>query len=165
MKALSGALLAAFALSSAIAETPLVLKAGTPVPLATRVEVSSKTHRQGDRFALEVTDPVTVGGHVVIPRGSPATGEVARHRGVGAFGRGGRLQLTLLYVTVDGRNIRLTGQETGQGKDAAVPAYAAGMVVAGALGAAIKGKDAFIPVGTPMTGFVYRDLPLAVASR
>lgn len=151
--------------SPAVAEAPLVLKAGTIVPLVTTAAVSSKTHRQGDRFALKVSDPVLVDGRIVIPKGAPATGEVARQRGVGAFGREGRLEITLLYVTVDGRNIRLTGQESESGRSGAVPAYTAGVVVAGALGAVIKGKEAVIPAGTPMTGLVYRDIPLVAAVR
>jgi hypothetical protein len=160
-----GTSIAALLCFPALAEAPLVLKAGTIIPLLTRSEVSSRTHRQGDRFELEVSDPVLVGGLVVIPKGAVATGEVARHRSDGAFGREGRLEVTLLYVTVGGRNIRLQGQESKNGMSGAVPAYAAGVVVAGILGAAIKGKDAVIPSGTPMTGLVYRDVPLIETGR
>jgi hypothetical protein len=136
----------------------LVLKAGTPVPLVTVGEVSSKTHRQGDRFGLEVSRDVTVDGRLVIARGTRGLAEVARHRARGPFGKAGMLEVRLLYVTVGGRNVRLDGEALHQGASAAVPAIATGVITA-ALGSAILGKSARIPAGTEVIGYVHRDLP------
>jgi type IV secretory pathway VirB10-like protein len=49
---------------------PFALRAGTPVPLVTATEVNSKTHRQGARFDLTVSEDVRVGDLVVIPKGA-----------------------------------------------------------------------------------------------
>ncbi len=165
MKRIVATLLAATAVAPSPAAPPLLLKAGTVVPLVTAAEVSSKTHRQGDRVPLEVSDPVLVDRHLAIPKGAPAMGEVTRHRGVGAFGREGRLEVAVLYVTVDGRQIRLAGRDSEKGRSGAVPAYTAGIVVAAAVGAMVRGKHAVIPAGTPMTGLVYRDIPLVATAR
>ena len=60
-------------------ESATVLRAGTPVPLVTLAEISSKTHKQGDRFELAVSEDVLVDGQVAIPRNARAIGEVAEH--------------------------------------------------------------------------------------
>lgn len=136
----------------------LVLRAGTPVPLVVSREVSSKSHGQGDRFDLAVREDVTVDGHIVIPQGAAAVGEVSRHVAKGAFGKAGQLEIQLLHVIVGSRRIRLDGNLDQQGKDAEVPAAAVGAVVAGVLGSAIRGKHASIPAGSPITGYVHRDI-------
>ncbi len=146
-----------------IAAEALVLKAGTPVPLVTVGEVSTKTHRQGDRFGLEVSRDVSVAGHLVIPTGTRGLAEIARHRARGPFGKAGMLEVRLLYVTVGGRNVRLDGAAEHKGASAAVPAIATGVITA-ALGSAILGKSARIPAGTDVIGFVHRDLPLSVVT-
>jgi hypothetical protein len=142
-----------------LAADALVLKAGTPVPLVTVGEVSTKTHRQGDRFDLEVSRDVTVGEHLVIPKGTRGLAEIARHRARGPFGKAGMLEVRLLHVTVAGRNIRLDGEAEHKGASAAVPAIATGVITA-AFGAIILGRSARIPAGTPLTGYTHRDLPL-----
>ena len=140
----------------------LVLKAGTPVPLEIAKELHSKTHRQGDRFELVVADDVTVNGTVAIPRGAKALGEIAKHTAKGPYGKAGRLELRLLYVTAGGRNIRLDGVQAQKGAGNVVPAVATGPI-SGLIGALIFGKNASIPAGTPITGYVHRDLPLVPA--
>lgn len=141
------------------APTLLILKAGTPVPLKTVQELHSKTHRQGDRFELAVAEDVKVDGHVVIPRGATAVGEIAKHSAKGPYGKAGRLELRLLYVTAGGRNIRLDGAQAAKGAGNVAPTVAAGLI-SGAIGAFIFGKNASIPAGTLITGYVHRDLPV-----
>ena len=99
-----------------------MLRAGTPVPLVTLAEISSKTHKHGDRFELAVSEDVLVDGQVAIPRDARAIGEIAEHRAKGAFGRAGRLEIQLLHVEAAGRRIRLDGALADKGKDSAVPA-------------------------------------------
>ena len=144
-------------------EEAIVLRAGTPVPLLTVSEVSSKTHKQGDRFEMTVSEDVVVAGQIVIPRNARAVGQVAEHSAKGAFGRAGKLEIELLHVEAAGRRIRLDGALTEKGKGNIAPAVAAGVIVAGVLGATIRGKNAEIPAGTRLTGYVHRDLPLARA--
>lgn len=161
--ALGAGLLALFFAGANVAgQVPerLTLGAGTPVPLVTLDEVSSKTHGQGDRFALKVRDDVSVAGYIVIPRGAGAVGEVVRHTAKGGFGRAGELEVQLLHVEVNGRRIRLAGDLGNAGKDATIPGAVVGAVIGGFLASAIVGKHAVIPEGTSITGYVHRDVPL-----
>ena len=142
---------------------PLALRAGTPVPLVTAAEVNSKTHRQGARFELTVSEDVRVGSHVVIPKGAVATAEVARHVASGALAKSGRLDIQLLFVTVANRRIRLDGSQVTKGPSATGSPAMTGVVIV-AIGSLLQGKNAVIPAGTPITGYVHRDLPLAVGA-
>ena len=157
--------LVAAAAAQAVVAAPAqpVLRAGTPVPLATVEEVNTKTHLQGARFDLAVRDDVRVGNHIVIPKGALAVGEVTRHVARGPLAKSGRLEIRLLHVTVGDRRIRLDGSVSQKG-----PSTTGSPVVTGvatmALGALILGRSASVPAGTPITGYVHRDLPLAVAS-
>jgi hypothetical protein len=143
---------------------PLALRAGTPVPLVTTTEVNSKTHRQGARFDLSVSEDVRVGSHVVIPKGAIAVGEVARHVASGALAKSGRLEVELLYVTVGDRRIRLDGRRAEKGPGATGSPAMTGVFLV-AIGSLLQGKKASIPAGTPITGYVHRDLPLAIAGK
>jgi hypothetical protein len=153
--------LAAAALTQA--QAPPTLRAGTAVPLATVADVSSKTHLQGARFELTVSEDVQVADRVVIPKGAVAVGEVARHVARGGLAKSGKLGIQLLYVTVGDRRIRLDGSRTHKGPGATGSAAMTGVVVL-AIGSLLQGKTAIIPAGTPITGYVHRDLPLALGS-
>jgi hypothetical protein len=141
----------------------LVLQAGTAVRLKTVTTLHSKTHRQGDRFEMIVDEDVRVGGQVAIPRGSPALGEIQKHTAKGPYGKAGKLELRLLYVTVGDRRIRLDGAQAQEGASAETTAIVTGFV-SGAIGAFITGKSATVPAGTPLTGYIHRDLPLMPAN-
>lgn len=145
------------------AASTLVLKAGTPVPLTLVGAISSKTHKQGERFDLVVEEDVRVGGRIAIPRGAAAQGEIAAHTAKGPFGKSGRVELRLLHVMVDGRRVRLDGSDRRKGSSSGVPAVATGVAV-GLIGPFITGKTAAIPAGTRVTGYVHRDLALASAN-
>ena len=139
----------------------LVLPAGTPVRLVTTGDISSKTHRQGDRFELVVAEDVVVQGHVAVPRGSAAVGEVVRHAASGAFGRAGKLELAPLWVMVGSHRIRLDGKARAAGESGAAGAVIASTVIGG-FASFISGRSAWLPAGAALTGYVHRDLPLRI---
>jgi hypothetical protein len=141
---------------------PFALRAGTPVPLVTATEVNSKTHRQGARFDLTVSEDVRVGDLVVIPKGAVATAEVAHHVASGALAKAGRLDIQLLFVTVGDRRIRLDGRQMAKGPGATSSPALTGVAIV-AISSLLQGKSASIPAGTPITGYVHRDLPLSVS--
>lgn len=101
-----------------VAPTSGVLRAGTPVALtmAEPLTTKGKQLRVGQRFQLQVAENVSVGGQVVIPIGSPATGEVTTVRNKGMWGKSGGINARLLFVRVNGQQIRLTGQMDDKGK-------------------------------------------------
>ena len=154
----------AVANAPAAAHGQLVLAAGTEVRLATGVELHSMTARQGQIFPLTVTEDVRVGPYLVIPKGSPAAGQIARVGEKGMFGRSGKLDLAVLYVEVGGKRVRLTGQTRKKGKPGTAPVIAAAILV-GEWSGFISGTSARVPAGAQLTAFVFEDVPLALAEK
>lgn len=141
-----------------------VLRVGTEVALKMSEELTTngKKLRVGQRFRMEVAEPVSVGGNVVIPAGSPATGEVTEVRNKGMWGKSGAINARVLYVQVNGRQIRLSGSLDDKGKTgtAGVVAAVALLPVAGFF---TTGTSALIPIGAPVKAFVDEDVPVAFA--
>lgn len=141
-----------------------VLRSGTSVPLkmAEALTTNGKKLKVGQRFQLEVAEPVMVNGVVVIPAGSPATGEVTEVRNKGMWGKSGRINARVLYVRANGRQIRMSGQldDKGTTGTAGVVGAIAVLPVAGFF---MTGTSANIPLGAPVTGFIDEDVPVAFA--
>ena len=118
-----------------------VLRTGTEVPLTLSEELTTKGKklRVGQRFRLQTSEPVIVQGVTVIPVGSPAVGEITAVRNKGGWGKSGHLGARMLYVTVNGRQIRLSGAFDDKG-------------VAGGVGAVAVSALVFLPAGFFMTG-------------
>ena len=139
-----------------------MLRAGTPIVLkmAEGLTTKGKDLRAGYRFQLEVAEPVMMGGQVVIPAGSPATGEVTDVRNKGMWGKSGRINARVLFVRANGRQIRLTGQldDKGVTGTGGVVAAVAFLPVAGFF---TTGTSAKIPMGAPVKAFIDEDIPVA----
>jgi len=142
-----------------------VLLTGTAVPLRMKDELTTKDKRAkvGDRFALEVTEPVSLNGSVVIPVGAIATGEITTVRNKGMFGKSGLIEGRILHVRVGDRQIRLTGRIDDKGSKNGVGAGLAtyATLVGGFL---ITGTSAMIPAGTLVNAYLEEDVPVAFAS-
>ncbi len=141
-----------------------VLRAGTKVLLkmSEPLTTEGKKLRVGQRFQLEVAEPVTINDQVVIPAGSPAVGEVTDVRNKGMWGKSGRINARVLSVRANGRQIRMTGaiDDKGVTGTAGVVAAIAFVPVAGFF---TTGTSARIPLGAPVTGFLDEDLTVAFA--
>jgi hypothetical protein len=139
---------------------------GTEVPLkiAEPLTTKEKVTRVGQRFRLETAEDVKINGVVIIPVGSPAMGEVTDVRNKGMWGKSGHINARLLYVQVNGRQIRLSGtfDDKGVTGTAGVVAAIAFVPVAGFF---TTGTSANIPAGAGVKGFVDEDVPLAFAER
>lgn len=141
-----------------------MLRVGTAVPLKMSEQLTTKNKqvRVGQRFRLTVSEDVKVNEQVVIPVGSPAVGEITSVRNKGMWGKSGHIGAQLLYVQVQGRQIRLSGTFDDKGVTGT-----AGVVAAVALvplaGFFTTGTSANIPLGAGVKGFVDEDVPLAFA--
>lgn len=142
-----------------------VLRSGTEVPLRLSEELTTKGKhlRVGQRFHLETSEPVIVQGVTVIPVGSPAIGEITDVKNKGMWGKSGHLGARILYVTVNGRQIRLSGafDDKGVTGTAGVVGAVAFVPVAGFF---VTGTSAKVPVGTIVKGFTDEDVPLTMAA-
>jgi hypothetical protein len=144
--------------------TSAVLRVGTEVPLRLSQELTTKGKklRVGDRFHLEVAEPVMVQGVVVIPVGSPAMGEITDARNKGMWGKSGHLAARLLYVTVNGRQIRLSGAFDDKGVAGGVGAALVSGLVFLPAGFFMTGTSARVPMGSVVKAFIDEDVPLAM---
>jgi phage tail sheath gpL-like len=106
---------------------------------------------------------VVVQGVTVIPVGSPAMGEITDVRNKGMWGKSGHLGARVLYVTVNGRQIRLSGafDDKGVTGTAGVVAALALVPVAGFF---MTGTSAVVPMGANVKGFVDEDVTLSIAA-
>jgi hypothetical protein len=146
------------------ATTNAILRVGTPVPLRLSEELTTKGKklRVGNRFHLETSEPVMVNGVTVIPVGSPAVGEITDVRNKGMWGKSGHLAARLLYVTVNGRQIRLSGAFDDKGVAGGVGAVAVSAIVFLPAGFFMTGTSALVPAGTVVKAFIDEDVPLAM---
>ena len=148
---------------STAATTTGTLRAGTSVPLkmAEGLTTKGKKLKVGQRFQLETAEAITIDGNVVIPAGSPATGEITEVRNKGMWGKSGRINGRVLYLRANGRQIRMTGLIDDKGKTGT-----AGVVGAVALlpvaGFFMTGTSADIALGAPVHGFIDEDVSVAV---
>jgi hypothetical protein len=151
---------------AAPATSNATLRVGTEVPLLLRHELTTKGKqlRVGHRFQLETSEAVMVNGVTVIPVGSPAVGEVTSIRNKGMWGKSGHLAARVLYVTVNGRQIRLTGTFDDKGVAGGVGAVAVSAIVFLPAGFFMTGTSAIVPAGTILKAFVDEDVPLAMAA-
>jgi hypothetical protein len=151
-------------------QTPMtanaILWVGTEVPVRLGEELTTKGKklRVGHRFRLETSEPVMVQGVVVIPVGSPAVGEITDVRNKGMWGKSGHLGARLLYVTVNGRQIRLSGSFDDKGVAGGIGAVAVSAIVFLPAGFFMTGTSARVPAGTIIKGFVDEDVQLALQS-
>ena len=141
-----------------------VLRAGTEVPLRMEeaLDSNNKTLREGQQVRMSVASDVRVGNMVVIPAGSPASGEITDLRRKGMWGKSGRISARALNVRVGDRLIRLTGtfDDKGVTGTAGVVAAIAFVPIAGFF---MTGTSAKIPSGGSVKAFLDEDLAIASA--
>ena len=148
-----------------VATSNAVLRAGTPIQLRMMEEITTekKAAKVGQRFMLEVAEAVEVNGVVVIPAGTPAWGEITEVRNKGMWGKSGKLNARLLYIRVNGRQIRLTGSFDDKGVTGTAGVIGAVALVP-VVGFFVTGTSAVFPKGGQVGGFIDEDVQLAIAA-
>ena len=143
-----------------------MLRIGTEIPLKLSEELTTKGKKLklGQRFHMETAEAVFVQGVEVIPVGSVAVGEITDVRNKGMWGKSGHFGARVLYLTVHGRQVRLTGNFDNKGTAGGIGATAVSAVVFLPAGFFMTGTSARLPVGTPIKAFTDEDVPLAFAS-
>ena len=143
---------------AAQAAKELMLNSGTPITLAVSENVDSSSHKAGDLFKLTVLNDVTVGQTVVIPKGTPATGEITWRTGKGAFGKSGKLEFALKSIDLNGKQIPIIGtfRQEGQGNTIAT---GVGIIAIGLFAGFITGKRAVLPVGRELMSQLSQGIP------
>jgi hypothetical protein len=106
------------------APAPLSIPAGTVVTVRIGQSLSSKTSQPGETFTATVTEPVSVGGQVIIPDGARAVGTVVEAHPLGRFKGGAMLRIRLASIDINGQNVpvdtsSVSRSEKGKGKRSA----------------------------------------------
>ena len=140
-----------------------VLRAGTEVPLRMEegLDSNDKSLREGQQFRMSVANDVRLGNVVVIPAGSPATGEITDIRRKGMWGKSGRINARVLNVRVGERLIRLTGNFNDKGVTGTAGVVGA-IVFVPIAGFFLTGTSAKIPAGGGVKAFLDEDLTIAM---
>lgn len=140
-----------------------VLRAGVEVPLRIEegLDSNDKTVHEGQKFRLSVASDVTLGTTVVIPAGSPATGEVVEIRRKGMWGKSGRIVGRVLSVRVGDRTVRLTGRFDDKGVTGTAGVVGS-LVLVPLAGFFMTGTSAKILPGSGVKAFLDEDLRIAV---
>jgi hypothetical protein len=136
---------------------------GTPVKLATRTELNTKDVRTGDRFYLEVAEPIVYRGQIVVPAGAFAVGEVMRAERNGIFGKRGELAVRLNALQTPSGPVRLSGRSGRKGKQQGVLAIGGALVIAWPM-MFIHGTSGRLPADTVLTAYLAEDLRFSLAA-
>ena len=146
---------------------PLALHDGTPVRLRLNRNLSSADAKVGESVDFEVLDDVSVGGLLVIARGTTALATVTQAQPKRTMGRTGRLDVNIDSVRlVNDEKIALRAVKETQGgghtgaMTGGIVATAIVFFPAAPLLLFMHGKDITIPKGTEITAYVNGDVNL-----
>lgn len=139
---------------SATQADEIVLAEGTVLHLVTAEEISSKKAELGDVVNFKVDEDVTVNGHVVISKGTPAKGRVMNAEKSGRMGKSGTLGIRVESTnTVDGQPIRIRAAKGNEGDDKTTSTAVLSVLVS-SLFLLKKGGEAVIKEGTKVQVYV-----------
>ncbi|PNS08450.1 hypothetical protein Lysil_0079 [Lysobacter silvestris] len=112
---------------------------------------------------MHVSEDVMLDGRIVIPSGTPASGEVIDSQSGGAGGAPGKLSVSARSIQLGERVIALRSRLSagnGVGKDRSNVSMAVSLAV-GVFGLFVNGGSVTIPAGTPMSAKLAQDTPFA----
>lgn len=137
------------------------LPMGTALQLTTRLELNTKQNATGDRFYLEVAEPVVYRGQVIIPAGAIAVGEIMRAERNGYFGKRGRLDIRLNYVQTPSGPVRISGRLARAGTGQELLSIGGALFVSWPM-MFIHGTSGRVPADTSITAYLADDLRFSV---
>lgn len=145
---------------------PAQLNQGTEfsVRLVRELTTKDKALHVGDRFDLETVDPVKLGSVTIFPSGTRAVGEITSVRNKGMWGKSGKFQARLLFLRLNDRNFKITGQFDDKGKGGGWGAGLTSAIVFLPAGFFMTGTSATVPAGAIIKAYLDEDVPVVVAS-
>lgn len=139
------------------------LPANTEIVLSMNQDLTTKGAKidVGTKFDLSVAYDVMVGDYVVIPKGTPAVGEVVWKTGKGAFGKSGKMEVEMRSINLNGRRIPVTGKYRQEGEGNTV-ATVASVALIWPVAPFVTGKSARIPQGRELKAYTVDALPVSL---
>ena len=142
--------------------TDIEIPEGTVVSLEFLDLLSSASATKGQKFNLEVVEDVLVDGVLVAEAGVMAVGTVIDVQKRRMMGRSGDLNLSIDYMLIDGKRVRLRASQSGKGSNK-IAATAVLTYLFGPLGLLKRGKDVEIAQGTSIDAYVDRATTVKIA--
>lgn len=120
-----------------------------------------KAIKQGSKFRMATMFDVMQDGFVVIPKGTVGEGTVTYITNKGAFGKSGKMEVSMDWLDIGGRHIPLTGsyRQEGEGNTGATVATA---VAVGVFSAFVTGRSATIVNGQQMRAHTVEPLSFTI---
>lgn len=136
---------------------PVVIPAGTSIPIFLGQKVDSRVDDAGEQFNGTLASAISIDGQVAVPKGSAVTGVITRSKKQGTFKGEADLALMLTNINANGKIYAIsssTWAQTVKGKGKRTGIMTGGTAAAGALigGLAGGGKGAAIGVGVGAAG-------------
>jgi hypothetical protein len=137
------------------------LREGTEVRFTLGEALSSATSAEGDEFEITTSDPIDLGNGITIPAGFRGRGEVTSVEKKGMMGKAGQLSVRLDYMRIGDTKVRLRSNQSHEGKSNQTNAIVLSLLVT-PLFLLMHGKDATIPKGQAVTGYVDDDADISL---
>lgn len=151
------------AVQQAAPGSQIVIRGGAQIPLRFVSELTTEERavRVNDRVRLEVAEDVVMQGVVVIPRGTPVTGELTRVRYKGMWGRSGAIEGRVVNMQLNGRTVRMSGTFSDRGVTGTAGVVAS-IALVPVVGFFVTGTSARIAAGAGTTGYMDEDVTFTV---
>jgi len=149
----------------AASQSEVTLPSNTEVILRMTDDLTTKGGKieVGHVFRLTVAFDVRAQGVVVIPAGTPATGEVTMRTGKAVFGKSGKMDVELRQIDLYGRRIPVTGKYRQEGEGNTLAAVGAVFLAAGLM--FVTGKSAVIPRGRELVAYTLTPEPFPLPAK
>lgn len=142
------------------APSPIRVEEGAEVSLTLDEALSSATAAVGDKFSVTVAEPITLADGSVIPAGYRGRGEVSSVEKRGMLGKAGQLSVRLEYVMLGDTKVHLRANRSQDGKSTQSTTIVLSLLIT-PLFLLMKGKDATIPKGFAVKGYVDASVQVA----
>jgi hypothetical protein len=129
---------------------PITIPSGTQLTIVLADAIDTKTANDGDRFSATLGAPITVGGNIVLPVGTRASGTVVTSHSAGKFNGNAVLALTLDTLRLGGNPYSIQTSEfedAGKGRGKRTAVGAGGGAAFGAIVGALAGGGKGAAIG------------------
>jgi hypothetical protein len=142
-----------------------VLPSNSEIVVSLNSDLDSHEAKIGDHFKLSVARDVMMGNFVVIPRGTPAEGEVTARTGRGVFGKSAKMEVVIRAIQLNGTSIPVAGdfRQNGAGNTGAT---LGAIALAGGIGGLfVHGRSAKWAQGSEFKVYTKEAVPVALAPK
>jgi hypothetical protein len=131
----------------------IIVAEGTPINVVTVKEVTSKEAKPNDPVEFTVAEDLVINGHVIVSKGTAATGSVINAEKRGYMGKSGKLGVQVESTTTSsGERLRLRAAKGSEGDDKTTSTIVLTVISPAFLFR--KGSEATIAAGTVVTVYV-----------